>query len=154
MRLASEIAVPPMQDWAMRAARLDLAVDFAPEMTVIKPGRAGAYASDESYAGKAAARILAGQCDRLRQEIAADLWLSSQIGAAREGMEPAPDLGPRGDGLALHRLSGLDAPGLDAIARGHAGSLVRDALARRTGERILVQPAMEAAIHHARQYLD
>lgn len=154
MRLASTLAMQPIREWSIRAARIGARVAMPEAVTVLKPGGRAAYDADEPELRDLAERIEAGRIAGIREQIADDLWLSAQIGAARAWLDPVAANDAPGRGEAIDRLCGLDRAALDDAARFAPGAHLGRALRRRTGETLGVQPDLSDAIAHARRIAD
>ena len=154
MRLATTLAVQPIRDWAMRAARLGARVATPEAVTVLKPYLRASYDGDAPDLNRLATLIETGRIDEIREQIADDLWLSAQLGAARPWQSPQATETPPGHGAAIDRRCGLNRASLDEAARRRPGAILGQALRRRTGETLGRQPDLAEAIAHARQLLD
>jgi hypothetical protein len=157
MTPASSTLLMPIQDYCTRLWRSGCTLACGDRITVLK-NRMGAspvagvtsYGLSTRFAEDWVHQITQDDVSDLMSTLSDDLWLAKALGMARD-FEPAPPPGLSPPEVLA--ASGVDLVTMAANARGGHSSLLGEALARRTGERIQHQPSLADMIAFAKAQL-
>ena len=150
MRLASEIALPPIHEYIQRAVTTNMNVEFIDHLSVIKNTRIDvAYDCPEDETEFVIDQIANEKIGILKDRIGLDVWLSAKTLSFRHGMGSKTDENDRFTDI-LFEKAGINSAQKSAEARLKKGQLLSKALKNRTGESLGGQPDIESAIAYAK----